>query len=164
MSDSLRDQLLQAGFSAPREKPKRAHKPSGKTPGKSASSRSTDRVKADAAREQARQVEQRKQIKARIKALIEDVGIKDIQGESVYRFMLNRRIRELHLKEDIRRQLVDGVLVITRLNGSTWVIPADTVEQIRSLNPDWVIVMPASDRQDADDDYSEFQVPDDLQW
>ena len=46
-------------------------------------------------------------------AAIEAAAIKEFQGESVYRFILNKRIRELHVKEDIRQQLVAGSLIIT---------------------------------------------------
>lgn len=185
MSDSLRDQLMQAGFSAPKEPVRTKRPPSGKPPqggagskrGKSAGRRSgknsgaqprqhaTDNVQrkpqvsaADA------QIARRKAVKAEIKTLIEAAAIKEFQGESVYRFILNKRIRELHVKEDIRQQLVAGTLVITRLNGTTWLVPEDTSTAIRALNPDWAVVTPAPDEPENNAGYEDFPVPDDLQW
>lgn len=117
-----------------------------------------------ASAQQAEEIARRKVVKAQIKTLVESVGIREIQGDSVYRFMLNKRIRELHVKEEIRAQLVDGTLLITRLNGSTWVIPADSATQILELNPNWVVVTPAADNQEDSDEYGDYPVPDDLQW
>lgn len=183
MSDSLRDQLLQAGFNAPKEpdRPKRRSgpkpgrgkhsggntgKPPVRQPGKpsqrnapaSQSRKSSADAEADA------RIARRKEIKAEIKALIEAAAIKEFQGESVYRFILNKRIRELHVKEEIRLQLVDGTLVITRLNGTTWLVPEATAAAIRELNPDWAVVTPAPDSAEDTSGYEDFAVPDDLQW
>lgn len=210
MSDSLRDQLLQAGFEALKQpdRPKRSPKPnrgkhsggggagSGGGGGKGAnrqtgkpSQRQGQRqgqqqgqqqghrqaqhqgqgsdaaaAQAQKAREADAQIARRKAIKADIKALIEAAAIKEFQGESVYRFILNKRIRELHVKEEIRGQLVDGTLVITRLNGTTWLVPEATSVAIRELNPDWAVVTPAPDSSNDLEGYDDFPVPDDLQW
>ena len=184
MSDSLRDQLMQAGFNAPQEpvRKKRNHsgnssqnasstrgQPAGNRQGNTSkrqslrdtppkNSRTTSQSPADA--DSAR----RKAIKTEIKTLIETAAIKEFQGDSVYRFILNKRIRELHVKEDIRQQLVAGTLIITRLNGKTWLVPDETSAAIRALNPDWAVVTPASDEPEDTAGYEDFAVPDDLQW
>ena len=186
MSDSLRDQLLQAGFNAPKEperakrrsgpKPTRGKQPAGKGGAGKPSSRTTGKPpqanrqasalparKPDNAEAEA-VIARRKAIKAEIKTLIEAAAIKEFQGESVYRFILNKRIRELHVKEDIRQQLVDGTLVITRLNGTTWLVPSATSLAIRELNPDWAVVTPAPESAEDTSGYEDFTVPDDLQW
>lgn len=185
MSDSLRDQLLQAGFNAPKE-PERSKrrapgKPgrgkhngggrNGKAPSRQAGKAQQGQRQAPAAQqnkavdqEAEARIARRKAIKAEIKALIEGAAIKDYQGESVYRFILNNRIRELHVKEDIRQQLVDGALVITRLNGTTWLVPEATSEAIRGLNPDWAVVKPAPESREDTGGYEDFPVPDDLLW
>ncbi|MGQ7845010.1 DUF2058 domain-containing protein [Granulosicoccus sp. 3-233] len=176
MSDSLRDQLLQAGFNAPKE-PERRKRPTGKKPGRGKNpggkaaagqqtgrAASTQRGKTDADGEAEARIARRKAIKAEIKTLIEAAAIKEFQGESVYRFILNKRIRELHVKEDIRLQLIAGTLVITRLNGTTWLVPETTAEAIRKLNPDWAVVTPAPDSSEDTSGYEDFTVPDDLQW
>ncbi|ASJ75036.1 DUF2058 domain-containing protein [Granulosicoccus antarcticus] len=190
MSDSLRDQLMQAGFDAPKEPVRSKRAPSGKSPrggsksGKSqggadgrrqskprptqnpAHAAKTNRRAATTPTAAAPDAEaiRRKAIKAEIKTLIEAAAIKEYQGESVYRFILNKRIRELHVKDDIRQQLVAGTLIITRLNGTTWLVPDETSTAIRALNPDWAVVTPAPDGPEDNTGYEDFPVPDDLQW
>lgn len=178
---------MQAGFTAPKEPVRAKQNHAGKSAGKAgkASSKrgkSTDRRKGmpshtpspqRAANNNSRtaslpaadaEAARRKAIKTQIKTLIEAAAIKEFQGESVYRFILNQRIRELHVKEDIRQQLVAGSLIITRLNGTTWLVPDETSTAIRALNPDWAVVTPAPDGPEDNAGYEDFVVPDDLQW
>jgi len=55
--------------------------------------------------------------------------------------------------------------VITRLNGATYLIPAETGEKVRALNPDWVVIAPGDEQSsEVDDEYADYQVPDDLTW
>ncbi len=164
MSDSLRDQLLQAGFSETRKK-KAAHTKSRSHATRQRQDRAKQHAdqKAEQANKEAAEAAQRKATKAKIKSLIDDSRIEEIKGESVYRFILGKRIRELHVSEAIRKKLNDGTVVITRLNGKTEIVPADTAKAIEAINPDWAIVRPSSDI-DEDDEYSDYKVPDDLQW
>lgn len=193
MSDSLRDQLLQAGFRAPSESKQkksgaspgrksgggkrgrsRATSPAlaaaGKQPttrqgkGSSPASNASANALANASADEQAAIARRKALKAEIKALIDAAAIKDHQGESVYRFVLGQRIRELHVKDEIRQQLVSGALVITRLNGSTCLVPEETADAIRALNPDWAIVRPTDTDGETPEGYEQFTVPDDLQW
>jgi len=166
MSDSLRDQLLQAGFSETRKK-----KTAQKKPGSHTTKQRHDQVKrqankkAEQANKEAAEAAQRKATKAKIKSLIEDSRIEEFKGDSVYRFILGKRIRELHVSEAIREKLNEGTIVITRLNGKTEIVPSDTAKAIEAINPDWAIVRPGSGTDEAEDnEYSDYKVPDDLQW
>lgn len=171
MSDSLRDQLLKAGFNAPPDERKvKPRRESGKQRNKSPSgtvkksnSRQTAiaKQKADAA-----VIAQRKKTKAEIKALIEQHSIKDTTGDVPYSFVAGKKIRQLFLNSAAHEQLSSGQAVITRLNGSTHIIPSELVDSIRQLNPEWVIIRnqnPTTDDQ-SDGEYANFQVPDDLMW
>lgn len=193
MSDSLRDQLLQAGFQKPKEEAaKKKHRPSGNASNKSARAPSNNKAASynsnhkgasakrgktntspskeiptesqNKARERDAAIEQRKAIKAQIKTLIEADAIKEFSGEVAYRYTLQNRIRELHVTDPIRQQLVSGALVITRLNGTTYVVPDNTATQIRALNPGWAIVKPNESSTDTVEGYEDFSVPDDLVW
>ncbi|NND90968.1 MAG: DUF2058 family protein [Granulosicoccus sp.] len=179
MSDSLRDQLLNAGFSPPKESSRPRQRKSGghghRTPGaegKRQPANSNTLVKANGSSRKVErhppdvQLEARRTLKASIRKLIEDAAIREYQGDSVFRFILNKRIRELHVRDDIRQQLIAGSLVITRLNGATWLVPDECASAIRTLNPEWTVVTPATqaDVADEQDGYDEFPVPDDLQW
>ena len=166
MSDSLRDQLLQAGFSETRKKKKAQKKPgSHTTKQRHDQAKRQANKKAEQANKEAAEAAQRKATKAKIKSLIEDSRIGEFKGDSVYRFILGKRIRELHVSEAIREKLNEGSFVITRLNGKTEIVPADTAKAIEAINHDWAIVRPGSDTDESEDDeYSDYKVPDDLQW
>ena len=168
MSDSLRDQLLQAGFKQTAKEPAKGKQRHTRKPKKSGNSASDQRDKKQAkAQEQAAvdaAAEERKATKAKIKTLIESTESKEFAGDVVYRFTLQNRIRELHVKEDIRKQLVDGSLTITRLNGSTRLVPNTVAEQIREINPQWAVVTTQSDSSDDNEGYEDFAVPDDIVW
>jgi uncharacterized protein YaiL (DUF2058 family) len=107
---------------------------------------------------------ERKAVKGKIKTLIEAVQIKEFAGETVYRFTLQNRIRELHVAEAIRVQLIDGTLTITRLNGTTRLVPSAIITQIQALNPNWAIVSSTSTSSDTEGGYDDFPVPDDIVW
>lgn len=180
MADSMRDQLLKAGFSTPTPEPttrsdkKKVRKPSrgrgtgtksqaGRPPAQQTQARKASHGSGNTSAADA-ETTRRKVLKAQIKALIEKELVEKYSGESVYRYVLGTRIRELHVTPEIHRQLVDGVLSVTRLNGNTCIVPAATVEAIRQINPDWAIMKPASDASSNIEGYEQFQVPDDLQW
>ncbi|MFK7854385.1 MAG: DUF2058 domain-containing protein [Granulosicoccus sp.] len=175
MSDSLRDQLLKAGFSKPKAEPAKSRQrksPHSKRqrPAQKKSAPATpvqhqgtvEQTTKQAEAEQA--IAQRKAIKQKIKTLIEATAIKDFKGEVVYRFTLQNRIRELHISDTVQNRLVADELAITRLNGSTFIVPTQTAMEIKTLNPDWAVVVPADASTDHSDDYDAFPVPDDLQW
>jgi uncharacterized protein YaiL (DUF2058 family) len=174
MSDSLRDQLLQAGFQKPAEEPAKKQSNRGQAKRKQRQGVQSNRQQtkkhttrepqlspqalADAA------AAERKTVKGKIKTLIEEVQIKEFAGEAVYRFTLQNRIRELHVAEAIRTQLIDGTLTITRLNGTTRLVPSEIITQIQALNPNWAIVSSTSTSSDTEDGYDDFPVPDDIVW
>lgn len=211
MSDSLRDQLLKAGFEAPKQEKKPARKkPRQRKPDAASSnaqktvskpkqteplaghthvpatkpkkqkakkppvikpragSWSTRAPAADEsspdARDNSADNQQRQQMKAQVRQLIEDSEMKSFKGDVVYRFTLQNKIRELQVTEPVRKQLVAGELAITRLNGSTRLIPTAVVADIRAINAQWVIFLTTDGKDTSNDDEDEFPIPDDLIW
>lgn len=77
---------------------------------------------------------------------------------------MGSRIKQLYVRELIRLRIVSGEYVITRLNGTTQLIPAAIADQIHALNPDWIVVKPAQSSDSEDETYAEFKVPDNLTW
>jgi len=173
MSDSLREQMLKAGFKeAPNSKKKKPqsgtkqkkHKPGQSKPsGLGQSTGPSSMERANIAKRAI--VAERKRIKAEIKAIIEADKIEKTAGESAHSYLVGKRIKQMFVSEPIQKQLVSGELVITRLNGSTYLIPAETGERVSALNPDWVVIKPNDNSSDeTDSDYADYQVPDDLKW
>jgi len=173
VADSLRDQLLKAGFKTEEKKPASANrstsknaKPRGKKPARyKTSAKGTTAADKKAAEQKA--TETRKRIKTEIKSLIEPASIKDYIGEIPYNFVLGNKVRQLFVNKAAQEKLSSGETVITRLNGNTHVIPAELASSILKLNPDWAIVDNTQSDKPADqskDDYGDYEVPDDLTW
>lgn len=195
MADSLRDQLVKIGMAtqeqADRALKKQRSKPNGKSgkrsgpkPGqgkhpaskqnpkqtaKKAPSASQKKPLPTLAEVNAQEAAQKKEIKAKIKALIEGNRIEDHSGELVYSYIVGTRVKQIHLAEAYKNQIVEGTLAITRLNRHTMLIPTSIVPEIKALNPDWLIVQVEETGKDAvqsgqEDPYAEYDVPDDLVW
>lgn len=166
MSDSLREQMLRAGFKeSPNDNKKRPRKTSKKKSSQQQTGPSSlERANIEKRKLEAEQIADRKRVKAEIKTLIEADKIDDAKGEIAHSYVIGKRIKQMFVSETVREQLLAGTAVITRLNGATYVIPALTGEKVCELNPDWVVVTPSTDASSDDDDYADFQVPDDLTW
>lgn len=173
MADSLRDQLLKAGFkdkNTARNKKSGVHKRNAcasQKPSSSAKSKSrTQSTPADTEAEIAAAKAAKKKIKEEIKSLIESNRVKDYAGTVAFSYQLGTRVKQLFVNEECQKRLAGGELIITRLNGNTHLIPPATGEQIKVLNPDWALVglsQPDPDSE-VDSDYADYQVPDDLNW
>lgn len=173
MSDSLREQMLQAGFKETpgnkkknppnKGKPNKRNSKQSKSHGLAQKNEPSSLERANIAEREA--IAERKRIKAEIKSIIEAEKIDNTAGESAHSYLIGKRIKQLFVTEPIQKQLVAGELVITRLNGSTFLVPAQTGERVQALNPDWVVIVPSTDNAtEIDDEYADYQVPDDLKW
>lgn len=180
MSDSLREQLLKAGFKArdqaPASKPRRRRKGGAATnvPARGARRRND----ASGGVETDPKILEKRALKQKIRALINTHRVEQATGDEVYRYLQGTRIREIRVTEAVRERIVTGELAITRLDGNTLVIPAEVVPELLALNPAWAVARVTDDRdapasgpeeqagsgQDADDDYAAYVVPDDLRW
>ncbi len=160
MSDSLRDQLKQAGFTETTPKarnPKKTNKPRDNSRKKTLNAATSKSKQAEAA------IAARKAQKLKITELINEHQIKKFAGESVYSYTLEKKIRQLFVSDDARVKLISGEWVITRLNGASYLVPETTGKAILEINPQWLVVS-SQDDNDTSDEYNEHPVPDDLQW
>ncbi len=208
MADSLRDQLIAAGYQAPKKEDKRKGSAGGKNKhrkknaqnnnkgnnkgnnqsnsrtgknqsakaqpaknhGKPGSGRGNQKNRSNAAdttAADAAAIEERKKLKAKIKTLIDETKLEEWKGEVAYRYLVDKRIRELYVKDTVQEKLADRTLAITRLNGDTYVIPRETALAIREINPQWSVFNLEAESQataDETEEYADFKVPDDLKW
>ena len=208
MADSLRDQLIAAGFDAPkkeaRKKPKSGtgagsdkrsgNKPSGRKPNKhqatgkpqrgpghsaknskassstsKGGSRNSTGNRNNTSSDNEAKIEERKKLKAKIKTLIDDNKTETWKGETVYRYLVDKKIRELYVSEELHPKLTAREVAITRYNGETFIVPRETGKEINEINPQWSVFNlekeeTTTDAEKLEGDYAEFQVPDDLQW
>ena len=198
MPDSLRDQLIAAGFDAPkkeaRKKPKPGsnsssekrsrNKPSGNNTSKKPATGKARKTQAGAGNHNTKnsknshpknkadsdaKIEQRKKLKAQIKVLIDENKTEAWKGETVYRYLVDKKIRELYVTEELHPKLTAREVAITRYNGETFIVPRDTGKAIKAINPQWSVFNleedeKSTDQAQQDGEYANYQVPDDLQW
>lgn len=185
MSDSLRDQLLKAGFTSKepvtndrkndrkndgknvgKKNRNQRRKQTNKTPKNVAGKGATGRSPGSKTDEELKDEQHRKALKEQIKQLIEAHCVKEYAGTEAYAFLVGKRVRQLFVTEEVRKRLSDSHLVITRLNGNTFLVPPDIGDQILALNPQWAVFRNNDEAQSSQDDadYADFQVPDDLIW
>ncbi|MBX2839591.1 MAG: DUF2058 domain-containing protein [Gammaproteobacteria bacterium] len=156
---SLKDQLLQAGF-----------KDNSKTAKRSHTRRSLSKHEQQEAerKKSAADTAERKATKKKIATLITENQLKDYAGDIAYHYTANKRIRQIYVTEAVHKNLSDGQLVITRLNGNTHLIHTDVAKSILELNPEWAVFDPAntdgSDSTNTEEGYEDYPVPDDLKW
>ncbi len=179
MSNSLQDQLLQAGL-IDKKKAKALQKEKKKGSRKLAKGEvAVDEAKLalkQAAQEKAERDRelnlklaaeaQRKAIQAQIRQLIENHRVTPRSGEISYQFSDGKSIKKIALDTRLQQQLIAGTAAIVRRDGGYGLVPRVVAEKILARDPGYVIVLNDT-REDAvaeDDPYADYQIPDDLMW
>ena len=177
MSTSLRDQLLQAGLvsrqqvkEAERQQqrqtqqaPQRQHsKGDGRNPPpfqpnfKAERDRALNRAQQDKAKSTA--------LLAETKQLIGQHCLPRPDGEDLYHFVDDGKVRHIPVTADIRGGLIRGEIIIVRFDARYYVVPAAAVARIRERDARAVVIGVKQPSAPANDAYGEFEVPDDLIW
>ena len=177
MADSLRDQLIAAGFDAPKKPVRKAAKKkqgnkrrpdANKDATKKGSGNKSVKNKPDKNAGAEAKALERKKLKTQIKEMIDANKLENWKGDIAYRYTVEKRIRELYVNAAAHKHLTARTVAITRLNGDTYLIPGSVATGVIKINPQWSVFNTVNESIDAestvDDEYSEFQVPDDLQW
>ncbi len=109
---------------------------------------------------------ERKALVAQIKQLIETNRIDNRDGEIAYNFTDGNVIKRLHLNADVHKELSNGRLVITKLNGRYELVAAVVADKIRERDASYLIASAntAETTTAEDDPYAAYKVPDDLMW
>jgi uncharacterized protein len=179
MSLSLRDQLLQAGLGTKKQVKQADHQ--------ERQQRHKDRDKADAiaaereraaqqaqaakaARDQElnrqRQIAAEKKARAaQIKQLIEQNRLPKIESDDYFNFIHRQKVRRIAVDEALRARIMNGEVVLVRLEGKYEMVPGETAAKIRERDDRCLVELPKDGSQPAEDDpYKDFVVPDDLKW
>ena len=180
---SLQEQMLKAGL-VNKDKAKRVKKDKQKQ-AKSArknKEQSVDEIRLTVEQEQAKRIErdrelnqkkheeaQSKAIESQIRQLIEMNQVDRGEGDIAYRFVHEKKVKNIYVTEAIKDQLTLGRLAIVILPGSResyQVVPAGVANKIGQRDESFIIQIndkPASQSTD-EDPYAEYEVPDDLMW
>ncbi|MFO1425521.1 MAG: DUF2058 family protein [Steroidobacteraceae bacterium] len=183
MSMSLRDQLLAAGLGSKQQAKKareeQHQRARGKQPAQSEAALAAQRAQAQKIawdRELSLKAQAKAEAKAKAKALraqirecVEQAKLPRIEGDDLFSFVDEGRIRRVPVDAARRAQLVAGEVLIVRSSGAYEMLPATSpmLARIRELDPR--VIMPAggtvsSETVDENDPYKDYKVPDDLVW
>jgi uncharacterized protein YaiL (DUF2058 family) len=151
MGNPLQDQLLKAGLATKKQAKKAEHE---KFLSRKQNKGSSPEVPGNKAREeQAAQEERNRELnrqrleetrlreqKAQVKQLIETNRLaKDDRGEP-YHFVEQNKIKRIFVSEEMIDELSRGELAIVKLGTSYEVVPAKVAHQIKSRDPEAVLV------------------------
>lgn len=172
MSESLRDQLLKAGFkpSAPsKTKPHARHKPQPRKPREPTGSdlaqafalrAKADRAEREAAEREAREkAEAKRERKRRMQELLAGKALNRPDAEQVRNFEFAGKIRRIYVTPEQLRQLNTGELGVVMHGGRALLVARDVAAQAQAIAPELVALL-VDPSAPADDD----GVPDDLMW
>ncbi len=172
MSESLRDQLLKAGFkpSPPAQPNKHArHKPEPRKPrepgepdlAKAFALRAkADRAEREAAEREAREkAAAKKERKRKLQELLGGKALNRDDAEQVRNFEFAGKIRRVYVTPEQLRQLNAGDLGVVMHNGRALIVARDIALEVQALAPDVVALLVNPNAPVAGDG-----VPDDLVW
>lgn len=177
---SLQDQLLKAGLvnkqKAKEAKTSKRKKAKAVRKGQAEKDDSLQQqIKAQQAEKQAKdqQLNQERQSQldakaelAKVKQMIQQLQLKEYQGEKEYNFSLDGTIKTLMLNEINHNALVKGRIAICRFEDQIALLPASAADKIAAVDAAYVVLQ--NDNQptevDEEDPYADFQIPDDLMW
>lgn len=172
MSDSLRDQLLKAGFKpSPSAKPKQhvSHKPAPRGHrgpaepdlAKAFALRAqADRAAREAADREAREkAAAKKERKRKLQALLAGKALNREDAEQVRNFEFAGKIRRLYVTPDQLRSINVGQLGVVMHNGRALLVLREVAMETRIVAPEAVALLVDPSAPVEDDG-----VPDDLMW
>lgn len=85
--------------------------------------------------------ERKKQTRQQVRELI-SANLKNIDDATTrYNFVVGETVKYLYVTEQQQRELADGVLAITFLEGKRCLIPSEVAQQILAIDPDKLIVL-----------------------
>jgi len=180
VGNSIQDQLLKAGLGSKKQAVKARKAQHNKQKLKATGVEVVDEAEAlakEAAQQkterdrelnrQKNQLAEQKAIQAQIKELIKLNRISE-RGDTEFSFTDGSTVKSLLLQSAHRQQLVSGKLTIVKLDDNYDVVPRPVAEKIAERDESVVVVKneqaagEAGDEQD--DEYADYQVPDDLMW
>ena len=108
-------------------------------------------------------------LRDKVHGLIRDNSESREEGETAYHFVKGSRIKRIYVTESQRDRLSSNELTVAAMKGKHFLIPMTVANEIKALIPGYYIAMGSVDTKDTDegvidDEYSDYQVPDDLMW
>ncbi len=178
MNNPFQEQLLKAGLvtkqqvnkaNKDKQKQQKRQQPKKNAPLNNKPSKAQLAAQKKAQRD--RELNEKRQQQARQKAisieidqLIRDNAMKrDDSCEIAYNFEHRGKVHRLYVNAEMKQQLIDGKAGIARIEGRYELVPLSIAEKIKQRNEKRVVLF-ESESVTEDDEYADYQVPDDLMW
>lgn len=184
MSNPFQEQLLKAGVVSKQQVQKANQDKNKKKKQQKQVSKKTQNAAADEARLKAqkineekanrdRELNKRKEEHAKQKAI--SIEINNLISENsvdrkencdiVYNFEHQKKVKRIYVNEEMKQQVIKGLLGIARIEGRYELVPKKVAEKIQQRNAKRVVLFTNDEQEtDANDPYADYQIPDDLTW
>ncbi len=124
------------------------------------------------AKDQALNLEKKRQLdeKALLASIIQMIGqhkIKDFDGENIYQFIDDGKIKKVYINQQVYNALVSGSLVVAKENDAYAYLPKALADRINEKMQGFIIVNNSEKNEqitDEEDPYAAYVIPDDLMW
>ena len=183
MANAFQDQLLKAGLVS-KDKVNKANKSKHKQAKQQPKNKTTE---ADERKQQVKQAalekaerdralnrqkleeENKKAIAAQIRQLVQMNRISGDEGEAVYNFEDDNKIKHIYVTDELRQKIVNGRLAIVRLDDKYELVANIVADKIMQRDASFVVhcnekSQSGDESSDEDDEYADYKVPDDLMW
>ncbi len=109
---------------------------------------------------------ERKAILAQIKQLIKMNAQPKGHGDIAYNFTDGKQIKKLYVNAEIQRLLTRGRLAIVKQGEGYELVPTPVADKIAERDDSFIVSLSevASEVEDEEDPYADYQIPDDLMW
>ena len=190
MSNSLKDQLLGLGFSAPKPEPRKPqpakktgqggkpapHKPQlqkgmrredidlAKAYAIRAQKEKDERIEAERLKQEEARL--RREAKAKLAGFLVGKSLNAAEAEHVRHFEYGGKIKRIHVTAEQLKALNAGLLGVVQQDGRYLLVDADVLAQAEAIFAPAVALKVDPNAPSQDDPYSDpqYQVPDDLTW
>ncbi|CAM4323553.1 DUF2058 domain-containing protein [Acinetobacter pragensis] len=108
-----------------------------------------------------------KELKATIVQMISQHKIRETDGDAVYQFIDDSKIKKLYINQQIYNALVAGSLVIAKDKEGYAFLPKALADRINAKMEGFIIVNNSEQNEqstDEEDPYAAYVIPDDLMW
>jgi len=115
---------------------------------------------------QKQQQARNKAISAEINQLISNNLIKrDENCDIAYNFEHRKKVNRVYINAQMKQQIMQGKLGIARIEGRYELVSSSVAEKIKQRNEKRIILFdPKQAETDVNDEYADYQIPDDLTW
>jgi len=112
-------------------------------------------------------IQDKKAIVAQIHQLIKTNCIAYIDGEIGFQFVVDKKIKKIHISTDQHDHLLKGRLCIATLEDKFFLVPSTVANKIIERDETVISyqnIAEESSEIDENDPYKDFEIPDDLMW